>query len=57
MAAFCVRAGVHDAAFSPDGKLLAAACRDGRLRVFDVSSGAIVAGKRHPSLKFRLFGG
>lgn len=36
--------GVQDVAFSPDGLQLAVACRDGALRVVDVSSGNVVAG-------------
>lgn len=37
---------VHDVAFSPDGRTLAAVCRDGGLRVLDVASGAVLCGTR-----------
>ncbi|GFR41197.1 hypothetical protein Agub_g1867 [Astrephomene gubernaculifera] len=36
--------GVNDVAPSPDGRHLAAACRDGSLRVVELGSGAVVAG-------------
>jgi hypothetical protein len=36
--------GVNDVASSPDGKLLAAACRDGAMRLIELSSGAVVGG-------------
>jgi len=39
-------AGVNDACFSPDGRLLAVACRDGALRLYDAANGAVVGGAR-----------
>ncbi|KAG2495709.1 hypothetical protein HYH03_006309 [Edaphochlamys debaryana] len=36
--------GVNDIAVSPDGRLLAAACRDGALRLVDLGSGGVVGG-------------
>jgi len=39
-------AGVSDLSYSPDGRLLAAACRDGALRVHDAATGAVVGGAR-----------
>ncbi|GIL43152.1 hypothetical protein Vafri_973 [Volvox africanus] len=36
--------GINDVAVSPDGRQLAAACRDGTLRVIDVSTGTVVGG-------------
>ncbi len=38
--------GVNDAAFNPDGNRLAAACRDGSVRLLDWPSGQCVAGFR-----------
>ena len=34
---------VHDVAFSPDGTLLATACSDGQLRLFDATTGQMMA--------------
>lgn len=38
--------GVNDVAFNPDGNRLAAACRDGSVRLLDWPSGQCVAGYR-----------
>lgn len=36
--------GINDVAVSPDGSKLAAACRDGTLRLIDLASGDVVGG-------------
>lgn len=36
--------GINDVAASPDGRQLAAACRDGALRLVDLGTGTVVAG-------------
>lgn len=36
--------GMHDAALSPDGAKLAAACADGALRLVDMASGTVIGG-------------
>ncbi|KAG2442792.1 hypothetical protein HXX76_002871 [Chlamydomonas incerta] len=36
--------GINDVALAPDGKQLAAACRDGALRLVDLGTGTVVAG-------------
>ncbi|EFJ52199.1 hypothetical protein VOLCADRAFT_87114 [Volvox carteri f. nagariensis] len=36
--------GINDVAVSPDGRQLAAACRDGALRLIDIGTGTVVGG-------------